>query len=195
MLNHPTLDLMQSLGFEGMVKGIKDLQDNPESQTLDHLEWLGILLDEATSRQQKRFERRLRTARLRQAASVEDVNYRAVRGLDRSLFQKLATNEWIRKRRNLLVTGPTGIGKSYLACALGNKACRDDLSAVYHRATRLFAALALARGDGRYARMLKSISPKSSSSLSTIGDRNPSMPISDAISSRSSKTATISDPS
>jgi len=112
---------------------------------------------EATSRQQKRFERRLRTARLRQAASVEDVNYRAVRGLDRSLFQKLATNEWIRKRRNLLVTGPTGIGKSYLACALGNKACRDDLSAVYHRATRLFAALALARGDGRYARMLKSI--------------------------------------
>ena len=83
--------------------------------------------------------------------------YRAARGLDRSLFQKLATNDWIRKRRNLLITGPTGIGKSYLACALGNKACRDDLSAAYHRAPRLFAALALARGDGRYARMLKSI--------------------------------------
>ena len=158
MLNHPTLDLMQSLGFDGMTKGLKDLQNNPESRALDHLEWLGILLDcEATSRQQKRFERRLRTAKLRQAASLEDIDYRASRGLDRSLFQKLATNDWIRKRRNLLITGPTGIGKSYLACALGNKACRDDLSAVYHRANRLFAALALARGDGRYARMLKSI--------------------------------------
>ena len=158
MLNHPTLDLMQSLGFDGMIKGLKDLQNNPESQALDHLEWLGILLDcEATSRQQKRFERRLRTAKLRQAASVEDIDYRAPRGLDRSLFQKLATNDWIRRRRNLLITGPTGIGKSYLACALGNKACRDDLSAAYYRAPRLFAALALARGDGRYARMLKSI--------------------------------------
>ena len=110
MLNHPTLDLMQTLGFEGMIKGIKDLQDNPESKALDHLEWLGLLLDcEATSRQQKRFERRLRTAKLRQAASVEDVDYRATRGLDRSLFQKLATNDWIRKRRNLLITGPTDL--------------------------------------------------------------------------------------
>ena len=158
MLNHPTFDLMQTLGFDGMIKGLKDLQDNPESRALDHLEWLGLLLDyEATSRQQKRFERRLRTAKLRQAAGIEDIDYRAPRGLDRSLFQKLATNDWIRKRRNLLITGPTGIGKSYLACALGNKACRDDLSAVYHRANRLFAELALARGDGRYARMLKSI--------------------------------------
>ena len=77
MLNHPTLDLMQTLGFDGMIKGIKDLQNNPESQALDHLEWLGLLLDwEAASRQQKRFERRLRTAKLRQAASVEDVEDR-----------------------------------------------------------------------------------------------------------------------
>ncbi len=158
MLNHPTLDLMHSLGFEGMAKGFKDLQNDPESQTLDHQEWLGLLLDyEATSRQQKRFERRLRAAKLRQAASVEDVDYRAARGLDRGLFQKLATNDWIRDRRNLLITGPCGVGKSYLACALGHKACRDDLSVVYHRAPRLFAALALARGDGRYARVLRAI--------------------------------------
>lgn len=158
MLNHPTLDLMHSLGFDGMAKGFKDLQSDPESQALDHQEWLGLLLDyEATSRQQKRFERRLRAAKLKQAASVEDVDYRASRGLDRSLFQKLASNDWIRDRRNLLITGPCGIGKSYLACALGHKACRDDLSVAYHRAPRLFAALALARGDGRYARVLRSI--------------------------------------
>lgn len=158
MLNHPTQDLMQRLGFEGMVKGFKDLQNDPESQALDHQEWLGLLLDyEATSRHQKRFERRLRAAKLRQAASVEDIDYRASRGLDRALFQKLATNDWIRKQRNLLITGPCGVGKSYLACALGQKACRDDISVVYHRVPRLFQALALARGDGRYARTLRAI--------------------------------------
>lgn len=158
MLHHPTLDLLHTLGFDGMAKGFKDLQTNPESQALDHPEWLGLLLDyEATSRQQKRFERRLRAARLRQAACVEDVDYRAPRGLDRALFLKLATNDWIRERRNLLLTGPCGVGKSFLACALGHKACRDDLSVLYYRVPRLFSALALARGDGRYGKLLRSI--------------------------------------
>lgn len=158
MLHHPTLDLMHTLGFDGMAKGFRDLQTNPESQALDHPEWLGLLLDyEATSRQQKRFERRLRAARLRQAACVEDVDYRAARGLDRALFLKLATNDWIRERRNLLLTGPCGVGKSFLACALGHKACRDDLSVLYYRVPRLFSALALARGDGRYGKLLRSI--------------------------------------
>ena len=150
MLNHPTLDLMHSLGLDGMAKGFKDLQNDPESQALDHQEWLGLLLNyEATSRQQKRFERRLRTAKLRQSACLEDVDYRAARGLDRSLFQKLATNDWIRDRRNLLIIGPCGIGRSCLACALSHKACRDEFSVAYHRAPRLFAAIVLARGDGR----------------------------------------------
>ena len=158
MLHHPTLDLMHALGFDGMAKGFKDLQTHPESQALDHPEWLGLLLDyEATSRQQKRFERRLRAAKLRQAACVEDVDYHAARGLDRALFLKLATNDWIRERRNLLLTGPCGVGKSFLACALGHKACRDDLSVLYYRVPRLFAALALARGDGRYGKLLRSI--------------------------------------
>ena len=105
MLNHPTRNLMHSLGFEGMAKGFKELQNDPESQALDHQEWLRLLLGyEATSRQQKRVERRLRAAKLRQAASVEGVDYRASRGLDRGLFQKLATNDWIRDRCNLLIT-------------------------------------------------------------------------------------------
>lgn len=87
----------------------------------------------------------------------KNADFRAERGLDRSLFLKLAGCDWIRQRHGLLITGPAGVGKSWLACALGHKACRDDFSVAYHRAPRLFAALALARGDGRYARMLKAL--------------------------------------
>ncbi|MHC2763023.1 DNA replication protein DnaC [Bradyrhizobium liaoningense] len=85
------------------------------------------------------------------------VDYRAIRGLDRTLFLKLAAGDWIRARHNLLVTGPCGVGKSWLACALGHKACRDDFAVAYHRVPRLFAALALGRADGRYTRMLRAI--------------------------------------
>jgi DNA replication protein DnaC len=105
----------------------------------------------------KRFESRARAAKLRHAACVEDVDYRAIRGLDRALFLKLAAGDWIRARHNLLVTGPCGVGKIWLACALGNKACRDDFAVAYHRVPRLFAALALGRADGRYTRMLRAI--------------------------------------
>jgi DNA replication protein DnaC len=108
---------------------------------------------QASTRRQKRFEARARAARLRHRAGVEDVDFRAARGL----FLKLASREWIRARHGLLLTGPTGVGKSWLACALGHKACREDLSVAYHRAPRLFAALALARGDGRYAKMLRGL--------------------------------------
>jgi DNA replication protein DnaC len=158
MLTHPTLDLLHGLGLHGMAKGFKDLDAQPETRALEHAEWLALLLEhEKTLRSQKRFESRARAARLRQNASVEDVDYRAVRGLDRTLFLKLAAGDWIRARHNLLVTGLCGVGKSWLACALGHKACRDDFSVAYHRVPRLFAALALARGDGRYTRMLRSI--------------------------------------
>jgi DNA replication protein DnaC len=158
MLTHPTLDLLHSLGLHGMAKGFKDLEGHSEARSLEHAEWLALLREqEKTLRQQKRFEARARAAKLRHAASVEDVDYRAVRGLDRSLFLKLAAGDWIRARHNLLVTGPCGVGKSWLACALGHRACRDDFSVAYHRLPRLFAALALARNDGRYTRMLRAI--------------------------------------
>ena len=158
MLTHPTLDKLNELGLHGMAKGFQDLDAQPEARALDHGEWLAILLDhEATLRRQKRFEARARAARLRHDAQVEDVDFRADRGLDRSLFLKLAGCDWIRKRHGLLLTGPAGVGKSWLACALGQKACREDFSVVYHRAPRLFATLALARGDGRYARVLKAL--------------------------------------
>jgi len=158
MLTHPTLDMLRDLGLHGMAKGFQDLGAQPEARALDHGEWLAILLEnEATLRRQKRFEARARAARLRHDAQVEDADFRAERGLDRSLFLKLAGCDWIRQRHGLLITGPAGVGKSWLACALGHKACREDFSVVYHRAPRLFATLALARGDGRYARMLKAL--------------------------------------
>ncbi|WP_336953327.1 IS21-like element helper ATPase IstB [Sphingobium aromaticivastans] len=159
MLLHPTLNLLNELGLTGMAKGFQNLDAQPEARALGHAEWLGLLLDqEVTVRRQKRFESRARTARLRHDASLEDVDYQAPRGLDRNLFLKLGSCDWIRARRNLLITGPAGVGKSYLACALGQKACREDLSVVYHRAPRLFAMLALGRSDGRYAKMLRALS-------------------------------------
>jgi DNA replication protein DnaC len=155
LLNHPTLDLLADLGLHGMAKGFRDLADNPESAALGHAEWLGILLErEGTLRQQKRFESRAKQAKLRHHAAVEDVDYRTPRGLDRTMFLKLTSSDWIRERHHCLLTGPAGVGKSWLACALGYKACRDNLSVLYHRVPRLFAALALARGDGRYAKLL-----------------------------------------
>ena len=158
MLTHPTLEQLHTLGLHGMAKGFKELDGNPEARALDHSEWLALLIEhETTLRRQKRFEARARAARLRQSATIEDVDYRAARGLDRALFRKLATCEWIRTRRNLIITGPCGVGKSWLACALGNMACKEDFAVLYHRIPRLFAALALARGDGRYAKLLRSI--------------------------------------
>ena len=158
MLHHPILERLHELGLEGMVKGFRDLAANTESRGLDHAEWLGLLLEqEVTLRRQKRFEARTRTAKLRQAASMEDVNYKAARGLDRTLFLRLASCDWIREHRHCLITGPCGVGKSWLACALGDKACRENLSVLYQRSSRLFAALALARGDGRYARLMRQL--------------------------------------
>jgi IstB-like ATP binding protein len=113
MLTHPTLDLLHSLGLHGMAKGFKDLDAQSEARSLEHAEWLALLLEhEKTLRQQKRFESRARAAKLRHTACVEDVDYRAIRGLDRALFLKLAAGDWIRARHNLLVTGQCGVGKS-----------------------------------------------------------------------------------
>jgi DNA replication protein DnaC len=94
---------------------------------------------------------------LRHSAAVEDVDYRTARGLDRALFQKLAHGSWIKEQQNLIIVGPSGVGKSWLACALGHRACRDNLSVLYQRIPRLFSDLALARGDGRYARLMRAL--------------------------------------
>jgi len=158
VLTHPTLDQLRQLGLAGMARAFEELSATPRGAELDHAEWLGLLLDrELADRQDRRLKARLRHARLRHQAAVEDVDYRTPRGLDRALFQRLATGGWIEARQNLIIEGPTGVGKSWLACALGHKACRDNHSVLYQRVPRLFADLALARGDGRYARLMRAL--------------------------------------
>jgi DNA replication protein DnaC len=141
-----------------MAQAFAEIKADTDATQLTHAEWLGLLLDrEATHRRDRRLAARLRYARLRHQAAVEDVDYRAPRGLDRTLFKKLAEGAWIDTHDNLILCGPTGIGKSGLAAALGHKACRDNRSVLYQRVPKLFADLALARGDGRYARLLRAL--------------------------------------
>lgn len=154
MLAHPTLDKLNAMGLAGMAKAFGELISNGEAEQLSHAEWLGLLLErEWSSRYDRKLAARLRFAKLRHQATPEDVDYRSARGLDRALFMKLLGGDWINAHDNLAICGPSGVGKSWLACALGHKACRDDRSVLYQRVPRLFAQLALARGDGRYARL------------------------------------------
>ena len=158
MLNHPTHERLLALGLPGMAKAFQDQRASPDLAALSFEERVGIMADrEAAERDTKRLTARLKFAALRQDACVEDIDLRTPRGLDRALLARLVAGDWIDRHQNLLISGPTGIGKSWLGCALGHKACRDGRSVLYHRVPRLFEALALARGDGRHARMLKGI--------------------------------------
>ena len=158
MLIHPMAERLRGLGLTAMADAFIEMQNNSTVDDLPREDWLGLLLDrEATSRENKRLGRRLRHARLRQNAIVEDTDFRAPRGLDRALFQKLATCRWIRDHQHVVICGPTGVGKSWLACALGHKACRDGFSVLYRRAPRLFSELAIARGEGRLTRLIASL--------------------------------------
>ncbi|MHC2846113.1 ATP-binding protein [Bradyrhizobium diazoefficiens] len=141
-----------------MAKAFEEQRRSPDLEALPFEDRIGLLVDrEAAERDTRRLTTRLKIAALRQTACVEDVDLRTPRGIDRAVFAKLVEGRWIDRHENLLVTGATGLGKSWLACALGHKACRDNRSVLYHRVPRLFEALALARGDGRYARLLKSL--------------------------------------
>jgi DNA replication protein DnaC len=158
MLIHPTIERLRALGLSAMADAFIELQNVPDAAALTREDWLGLLVDrEATSRENKRLARRLREARLRQSAVVEDVDFRAHRGLDRALFLKLATCQWIQDHHHLCVIGPTGIGKSWLACALGHKGCREGFSVLYKRASRLLTDLAQARGEGRLPRLMTTL--------------------------------------
>src|SRR5487761_2209939 len=153
MLTHPTYERLITLGLTGMAKALEEQRRSPDLDALSFEERLGLLIDrEAAERDTKRLTTRLKFAALRQNACVEDVDLRTPRGIDRAVFARLVGGDWIAHNENLLVTGPTGLGKSWIACALGHKACRDNRSVQYYRVPRLFEALALARGEGRHGR-------------------------------------------
>jgi DNA replication protein DnaC len=161
MLIHPTLDNLKALKLFGMVKGFEAQMETPDVSSLPFEDRLGLLVDqEMITRDNQRLAARLRHAKLRQQAFFEDLDLKAGRGLDRSLVLQLANSEWLRLHRNILITGKTGVGKSYLSCALAQKACRNGYTAVYHRITRLFEELAVAKAAGTYARTLQALSKK-----------------------------------
>jgi DNA replication protein DnaC len=159
MLDHPTLDQLKTLRLDGMAEAFAEMQSQNGSANLTHAEWLGLLIDRVSScRETKLFDSRMRTAKLRHRGAVpEDIDYKFRRGLDKALFQQMLTGRWIKDKRNLIITGPCGVGKTWLACALAQAACRDGVTVLYKRMPRLFDELELAHGDGRFPRLFKTL--------------------------------------
>ncbi len=156
MLTNPTLDQMGALGLTGMADAWKALAKQDPGQALDRNEWLGLMLDrEALARADKRFTNRLRNAKMRfPNACIEDVDFTASRGLDRRQILALAQGEWITAKEQIILTGQTGTGKTWLACAFGHQAARLDHTVLYVRMPRLFEDMAMARLDGRFPKLV-----------------------------------------
>jgi DNA replication protein DnaC len=159
MLTHPTLEQMQTLGLEGMAAAMREMSQQDGAADLSRDEWLGLMLDrEIAVRADRRLANRLASARLRFAdACIENVNFAAGRGIDRRHILSLAQGAWLKAHENLFITGSTGTGKTWLACAFARQAARLDHSVLYIRAPRLFEDLAMARLDGRFPRLVDKI--------------------------------------
>jgi DNA replication protein DnaC len=155
MLTNPTIERLHALHLVAMAQAFDTQRSSAAHADLGFDDRFGLLVEaEWTAREQRRLTQRLRKAKLRYPASLEDVDFTTPRGLARDVVLSLGTGAWIRDHHNLLITGPTGIGKSWLACAFVQSACRHGFSAIYVRAPRLLHELAVSRGDGSYARLL-----------------------------------------
>ena len=158
MLNHPTLEKLHQLRLRGMAKAFQEQMEQPEVDGLSFMDRLALLIDrEVTERETWHLKIRLRNAKLKQNACVEDIDYRSPRGLDKALMLRLAGCDWIRHHNNVLLVGPTGTGKTYIACALGHKACREGFNVVYRRTPRLFAEILQAKGEGRHLKLFAAL--------------------------------------
>jgi len=150
MLKQPMIDKLLAMRLNGMAEAVNTQEQDPAMRELSFLERFSMLVDQQWSwRENQALQRRLKKAKLRAHACVEDIDYRASRGLDKSVMRGLAQDSaWVRNHENVFVVGPTGVGKSFLACALAQKACRDGYTAFYTRGAALFRDLAIARADG-----------------------------------------------
>ena len=155
MLLNPTLEKLQALKLTGMSEALDEQLNSADIDQLAFEDRLGLMVDrEITVRNNRRLQTRLRKARLRQNACLEDIDYRHPRGLRREQIQQLLGNRWIKEHQNVIITGPTGVGKTWLACALAQKACREGYTVQYLRLPRLLQDLNLARADGRYPKLM-----------------------------------------
>jgi DNA replication protein DnaC len=155
MLNQQTMSILHSLKLFGLARSFEERLADPKQADLSHSEFVGLLVqDEKTHRENLRLRRLLKSAKLRQEAALEDLDYAASRGLNRQVILELANPQWIAAYRNVLLSGPAGIGKSYIACALGNAAARAGYTVLYLRAPRLFETLQQSRGDGSHLKAL-----------------------------------------
>jgi DNA replication protein DnaC len=160
MLKQPMIEKLLAMRLHGMAESLKTQEQDPAARELSFLERLGLLVDQQWNwRENQALGRRLKNAKLRTNACVEDIDYRGARGLDKSVIRALVQESaWVCKHENVFVLGPTGVGKSFVACALAQKACRDGYSALYTRAQSLFRDLAMARADGSLRSLLLRVS-------------------------------------
>jgi len=158
MLRQPIMDKLASMKLGGILEGLREQMENPQYKKLSFEERFGLLLDlEWNLRQERKEKRRIRVARFREAAVMEDIDLSAKRGLDRSQVLYLSQKEWIQNKLNVIITGPTGAGKTYLACALGNAACRNDFSVRYFQIGRLLQKVTMSHADGSYPKLLDTL--------------------------------------
>ena len=158
MLIQPTIEKLNAMGFAAMAQAFAQQLNCPDMTALTFEERFGLLVDyQMTAIENRRMRNRLKNARLRLSATIEDLDFRSGRSLDRSTIMSLAQNQWVKSRHNILITGPTGAGKSYLACALAQKACRDGHATLYQRLSKLLQEIAIARLDGRYNKIMSPI--------------------------------------
>ena len=158
MLTQPTIEKLNSMKLTAMAKAFATQMQCPDMTQLSFEERFGLIVDyQMTDLENRRMQNRLKNAKLRLSACIEDLDFKQGRGMDRSTVMSLAGNQWVKSHHNILVTGPTGAGKSYLACALAQKACRDGYTTIYQRVPRLLQEIAVSRHDGRYNKLITPI--------------------------------------
>ena len=159
MLWEQTVEKLQELKFSGMVKALQEQGENESYREMSFEDRLGFLVEqEYLERKNRRLQTRLKQASLKQQASMEDIDFRSSRGLKKLEILELSNCRWINEHRNLIITGSTGVGKSYLACALGHKACLNGHRVRYERVSRVLMSLGVGRGDGSYMKRLVALS-------------------------------------